>query len=71
VFEEVRSEKLGEVAAEFEGIHNVERARRVGSLNEILAPDRLRPYLIEALERGMRRELERWKAESSDGDAPR
>ncbi|MCU0924179.1 MAG: hypothetical protein MUC86_14440 [Burkholderiaceae bacterium] len=30
VTEQVRSEKLGEVAAEFDGIHDIERARRVG-----------------------------------------
>ena len=71
VFDEVRSEKLGEVAAEFEGVHDVERARRVGSLHEILPPGRLRPYLIEALERGMRRELERWTEERGAADRER
>lgn len=51
----VHSEKLGEVADEFDGIHNVHRAQKVGSLQEIISPERLRPYLIEAMERGMRR----------------
>ena len=37
----------------------------MGSLHEILPPERLRPYLIEAVERGMQRELERWTAERS------
>ena len=32
----VRSEKLGEVAAEFEQIHNIERAREVGSVHTII-----------------------------------
>ena len=55
----VRSEKLGKVADEFDAIHSVERARRVGSLDRIIAPGQLRPYLIDAVERGMKAELER------------
>ncbi len=54
----VRSEKLGEVAAEFDAVHNVQRAQRVGSIHRIIAASELRPYLIDAVERGMRRELE-------------
>ena len=53
----VRSESLSEVAEEFDRIHSVERAREVGSVHHIIAPERLRPYLIEAVERGMAREL--------------
>ncbi|HEY3571646.1 MAG TPA: carboxyl transferase domain-containing protein [Thermoanaerobaculia bacterium] len=55
--EAVRSEKLGEVAEEFDHIHSVQRAQQVGSIHQILPPERLRPYLIEAVERGMEREL--------------
>jgi acetyl-CoA carboxylase carboxyltransferase component len=51
----VRSEKLREVADEFDRVHSVERALRVGSLDRIIPPTRLRPYLIDALERGMAR----------------
>jgi len=51
----VRSEKLGEVAAEFEQIHNIERAREVGSVHTIVPAVELRPYLIEAVGRGMAR----------------
>ena len=54
----VRSDKLGEVAAEFEGVHTVERALRVGSIDAIIPAARLRPHLIEALERRMRHTLE-------------
>ena len=54
---QVRSEKLGEVAAEFEQIHNIERAREVGSVHTIIPAAQLRPYLIEAVERGMARSL--------------
>jgi acetyl/propionyl-CoA carboxylase alpha subunit/acetyl-CoA carboxylase carboxyltransferase component len=51
----VRSEKLGEVAAEFEQVHNIERAREVGSVHSIIAAQDLRPYLISAVERGLAR----------------
>ncbi|HET9829226.1 MAG TPA: carboxyl transferase domain-containing protein [Nocardioidaceae bacterium] len=51
----VRSEKLGEVAEEFENIHNIERARSVGSVDAIIPARELRPYLVGAVERGLRR----------------
>jgi acetyl/propionyl-CoA carboxylase alpha subunit/acetyl-CoA carboxylase carboxyltransferase component len=51
----VRSEKLGEVAAEFEAIHDIERARRVGSVHDIIPAAELRPRLIAAVELGMAR----------------
>jgi acetyl-CoA carboxylase carboxyltransferase component len=57
----VRSEKLGEVADEFDRIHSVHRALKVGSLDRIISAAELRPYLIEAIERGMAREMERWR----------
>jgi len=50
----VRSEKLGQVAAEFDGIHSVERALEVGSVHAIIPAADLRPRLIDALERGLR-----------------
>jgi len=52
---EVRSEKLGEVAEEFEQVHNIERARAVGSVHTIIAARELRPYLIGAVTRGLDR----------------
>jgi acetyl-CoA carboxylase carboxyltransferase component len=51
----VRSEKLGEVAAEFEAVHTVERARRVGSVHAIIPAAELRPRIAEAVQRGMAR----------------
>jgi hypothetical protein len=54
----VRSEKLGEVASEFDQVHSVERALRVGSVRKLVSAARLRPALIDAVERGIRRELE-------------
>ncbi len=56
---DVRSEKLGQVAAEFDAVHTIDRALRVGSVNRIIDPHDLRPYLVDAVERGMARELER------------
>jgi acetyl-CoA carboxylase carboxyltransferase component len=53
----VRSEKLGEVGEEFDRIHSVERALKVGSLDRIVAPEDLRPYLVDAVERGIARHL--------------
>jgi acetyl/propionyl-CoA carboxylase alpha subunit/acetyl-CoA carboxylase carboxyltransferase component len=54
----VRVEKMGQVAAEFEGIHDIRRAQRVGSVHAIIAAADLRPYLIGAVERGIARPLE-------------
>ncbi len=55
LFKIVHSEKLGEMAAEFDRVHCVQRALQVGALNAILPPRNLRPFLIEAVERGMNR----------------
>jgi len=49
----VRSEKLGQVADEFDTKHSIQRAQSVGSVDEIVPPTRLRPYLISAVRRGM------------------
>jgi hypothetical protein len=48
-FQEILLEKQSEIAAEFDAIHTVERARRVGSLEEIVAPAEIRRYLISRL----------------------
>ena len=55
VTESVRVEKLGEVAAEFDAVHSVQRALEVGSVHRIIPAESLRPALIEAVERGLRR----------------
>jgi acetyl/propionyl-CoA carboxylase alpha subunit/acetyl-CoA carboxylase carboxyltransferase component len=55
IIEAVRSEKLGEVAEEFDHIHSVQRALEVGSLDRIIPAATLRGYLIDAVERGMGR----------------
>jgi acetyl/propionyl-CoA carboxylase alpha subunit/acetyl-CoA carboxylase carboxyltransferase component len=50
---DVRSEKLGEVAAEFDRVHNIHRAVDVGSVDEVIAGAELRPKIIAALEAGL------------------
>jgi acetyl/propionyl-CoA carboxylase alpha subunit/acetyl-CoA carboxylase carboxyltransferase component len=49
----VRSEKLGDVADEFDQVHDIRRAMAVGSVDRIIAARDLRPYLIDAVERGL------------------
>jgi acetyl/propionyl-CoA carboxylase alpha subunit/acetyl-CoA carboxylase carboxyltransferase component len=56
LFNVVHSEQLGEMASEFDRVHNVQRALDVGALNYIIPPADLRPYLIHAVERGIARE---------------
>jgi len=53
LFKVIHSEKLGEMAGEFDRVHSVYRALGVGALNHILPPANLRPYLIDAIERGI------------------
>ncbi len=56
LYKAIYSENLGEMAAEFDRVHCVQRALRVGALHRIVPPTDLRPYLIDAVERGMRKE---------------
>jgi acetyl/propionyl-CoA carboxylase alpha subunit/acetyl-CoA carboxylase carboxyltransferase component len=51
----VRSQKLNEVAAEFDGIHSIERAVKVGSVDAVISARELRPRLVAAVERGLAR----------------
>nr|WP_300142477.1 carboxyl transferase domain-containing protein [Propionicimonas sp.] len=46
----VRAEKISEVAAEFDGVHNIHRAVQVGSVDRVISAARLRPEIIEAIE---------------------
>ncbi len=54
----VRAEKMHDVATEFERVHTVGRALEVGSVRGIIAPQRMRTALVEAVERGMQREMD-------------
>jgi acetyl-CoA carboxylase carboxyltransferase component len=51
VTQAVRAEKLKEVADEFDRIHDIRRAMRVGSVDHIISPAQLRPFVIRVLER--------------------
>jgi acetyl/propionyl-CoA carboxylase alpha subunit/acetyl-CoA carboxylase carboxyltransferase component len=47
----VRAEKLGEVASEFDGVHDIHRAVQVGSVDAVISAERLRPEIIAVIER--------------------
>ncbi len=67
LFAQVVTEKRGALAAEFEATHSVERAVRMGSVRRTIAPATLRPYLIDAVERGIESAIERGTATSRAG----
>jgi acetyl-CoA carboxylase carboxyltransferase component len=62
MFKAVTAGKRGELAEKFDSIHTVQRAMLVGSVDCVIPADGLRPYLIEAVERGINRELARQDA---------
>ncbi|MDP9189472.1 MAG: hypothetical protein M3O25_09515, partial [Actinomycetota bacterium] len=68
LWETVLSEQRGALAAKFDAVHSVERAVQMGSVSRIVAPASLRPFLIDAVERGMRRTLDRLAGD--DGARP-
>lgn len=47
----IRAEKISEVAAEFDGIHDIHRAVEVGSVDAVIPAARLRPEIVAAIER--------------------
>ncbi|CAN5286129.1 biotin carboxylase N-terminal domain-containing protein [soil metagenome] len=49
----VRTEKLGQVAAEFDSTHSIHRAVAVGSVDAVISAARLRPEIIAVIEREM------------------
>jgi acetyl-CoA carboxylase carboxyltransferase component/pyruvate/2-oxoglutarate dehydrogenase complex dihydrolipoamide acyltransferase (E2) component len=53
LFEQVYAEKQADLAQRFDRIHSVERAKAVGSIDDIIALRDLRSYLIGRLEEGM------------------
>nr|WP_231980123.1 carboxyl transferase domain-containing protein [Tessaracoccus coleopterorum] len=46
----VRAEKISEIAAEFDGVHNIHRAVEVGSVDKVIAPAEIRPAIIATIE---------------------
>jgi len=68
---EVVLEKQAEIAAEFDAVHTVERALRVGSLERLVPPAHLRPYLIATLDNRARNKGGRsWKPDERATLAP-
>lgn len=50
----VHAEKMRQMADEFDSVHSVDRALKVGSIHHIIPPSSLRSYLVEAVERGIK-----------------
>ncbi len=46
----LRAEKISEVAAAFDGIHNIHRAVRVGSVDAVISAEEMRPRMIAEIE---------------------
>lgn len=51
----MRAGKVGQVAAEFDRVHSIQRAADVGSVDAIISAAELRPRIIEAIEHGTKR----------------
>jgi acetyl/propionyl-CoA carboxylase alpha subunit/acetyl-CoA carboxylase carboxyltransferase component len=53
LFSRVKNEKQTELGQKFDRIHSVERAKKVGSIDDIISVSQLRPYIISVIEKGM------------------
>ncbi|MFK4089484.1 carboxyl transferase domain-containing protein [Kribbella sp. NPDC020789] len=54
----VQAQMLGELAHEFDRVHDVERAIAVGSVDAVIPPHRLRPEIVAALETALKQVAE-------------
>jgi len=54
LFSKVYNEKQTALGQKFDRIHSVERAREVGSIDDIVKPSQIRPYLIRTVLEGMK-----------------
>ena len=52
VYRAVHAEKQSALAQRFDNIHNIERARQVGSIDAIISVAELRPRIIATIDRG-------------------
>jgi len=50
---EVGAQKIAELASEFDGVHDIHRAVRVGSVDAVIEARRMRPEIIAAIERSL------------------
>lgn len=55
LFREIYNEKQTAMGQKFDQVHSVERAKKVGSIDDIVKPADIRPYLIRTIEKGMRK----------------
>jgi acetyl/propionyl-CoA carboxylase alpha subunit/acetyl-CoA carboxylase carboxyltransferase component len=55
LYAQVYAEKQAALAQRFDQIHSVERAKAMGSIDDLISLSELRPYLIRRLEEGMAR----------------
>jgi len=55
LYQKVYAEKQNALAGAFDSIHSVERAREVGSIDEIITLAQLRPHLAQKVAEGMKR----------------
>jgi len=69
LFKKKQADQRGILAEYFDQVHSVARAREVGSIDSIIPPDGLRPYLIEAVERGIERERQRLTESKGETDS--
>jgi acetyl-CoA carboxylase carboxyltransferase component len=53
LYRQVYAEKQNELARRFDAVHSVERAREVGSIDDIVRLADLRPYLVSRLTTGL------------------
>jgi acetyl-CoA carboxylase carboxyltransferase component len=54
IFQNVHLEQQSKMAHVFEGIHTVERAQKVGSIDDIIGASELRPYIYGQLSEGIK-----------------
>lgn len=53
LYQKVYNEKQTELGQKFDGVHSVQRAREVGSIDDIIDPKNLRSYIINSVQDGM------------------
>ena len=65
---QVLAQKRGEFAERFDAIHSVQRAVEMGSVGRIISAESMRPFLIDAVQRGINRALDRVPVLTAAGD---
>ncbi len=53
LFQKVYNEKQTALGQKFDQIHSVARAKEVGSIDDVVTPETIRPYLISSIAEGM------------------